>query len=72
MGRTVFGEMSSWTASTWHIGMKTAIKTKNMESKPFGIFIMKYKSERGKCIYKEIEHITTRNLLNWLPVLLLC
>ena len=33
-------EMSSWTALTWIIVMKTAFKTKKYASKSFGIFIM--------------------------------
>ena len=37
---------------------------KNMQSKYFGIGIMKnlnFKSDGGKCILKEIQHITTKN-----------
>ena len=30
---TVFEEMSSWTALTWYLGMKTAYKTKYMRKK---------------------------------------
>ena len=41
---TVFTEMSSWTALTWDIGMKTAFKTKNMKFKSFGIIIVKIKN----------------------------
>ena len=29
---TVTGEMSSWTALTWHTGIKTEFETKNMKS----------------------------------------
>ena len=36
----VFKEMSSWTALTCHIGMKTAFYTKNIRSKHFWTFIM--------------------------------
>ena len=32
---TVSAEMSSWTALTWHIGMKTAFKIKNRKNKSF-------------------------------------
>ena len=57
-------EMTSWTALTWHIGIKTAFYTKNIKSKYFGIFIMKIlnsKRNGGKCILKEVQHITTSN-----------
>ena len=42
-------------------------------SKYFGIFIIKilnFKSDCGKCIIKEIQHITIRNSSNWFSVLL--
>ena len=32
-GNSFFSEMSSRTDLTWHIGMKTAFYTKNMQSK---------------------------------------
>ena len=54
---TVFAEMSSWTALTWYKVTKTALKTKNMKSESFGIFIMKildFESDRKICIFKEI------------------
>ena len=38
---TVFAEMSSWTALTCYKVMKSAFKTKNMQSESFVIFIMK-------------------------------
>ena len=38
---TVFAEMSSFTALTWHNGIKTAFKTKYMRSIYFRIFVMK-------------------------------
>ena len=38
--KTIFAEMSSWTAVTWQTVMKTAFETKNMKRKYFGIFIM--------------------------------
>ena len=34
--RTVFEEMSSCTALSWHIGMKTEFYTKNMKANIFG------------------------------------
>ena len=37
----IIEEMSSWTALTWHTGTKIAFETKNVQSKYFGIFIMK-------------------------------
>ena len=46
--------------------MKTAFKTKNMKSESFGIFTMKIlnsKRDLRICIFKEIQHITTRNLV---------
>ena len=39
--KTVLIGMSSCTALTLHVGMKTPFKTKNMESKYHGNFIMK-------------------------------
>ena len=39
---TVFVEMSSWKALTGFTVMKTAFKTKNMNSEFFGIFIIKF------------------------------
>ena len=54
---TVFADTSSWTALTWYIMTKTALKTKNMKKESFGIFIMKifkFESDRKKCIFKEI------------------
>ena len=38
--RIVYQEMSSWTALTWYIGIKTAFKTKHVKSKCVWIFIM--------------------------------
>ena len=38
--RTVFKEMTSWTALTWYIGLKTAFYTKHIKRKYFRIFIM--------------------------------
>ena len=43
---------------------KYSILDQNMKSKYFGNFIMKilnFKSDGGKCILKELEHITTRS-----------
>ena len=43
---------------------KDSILDQNMKGKHFGIFIMKIlnlKSDGGKCLLKEIEHITTWN-----------
>ena len=57
--------MSSWTALTWYTAIKTAFKAQDMESEYFGILIEKdfiFKRDYRKCsIYKEIQHITTRN-----------
>ena len=39
---TVFTEMSSWKALTGFTVMKTAFKTRNMNSEFFGISIMKF------------------------------
>ena len=58
--------------------MKTAFQTKDMKSESFWIFIIKilnFESARRICMFKEIEHITRRNSLNWvlmLPVVLVC
>ena len=38
---TVSAEMSSWTALTWNIVIKTAFQTKNMKIKNIGNFIIK-------------------------------
>ena len=37
----VFADISSWTALTWFIGIKTAFKTTNIKSESFVIFIIK-------------------------------
>ena len=61
---TVFEEMSSWTALIWYTVMKTAFRSKNMKSESFGIFIRKIinlKSGLRICMFKEIQHITTKN-----------
>ena len=54
---TVFAEMSSWTALTWHKMTWTGIKAKNMKSEYFRIFPMKilnFESDRKICLCKEI------------------
>ena len=67
MGK-VFAEMSSWTALAWYTVMKTAFRTKSIKRDSFGNFIMKilnFKSDCRKCIYEEIQRITTRNSEKW-------
>ena len=61
---TAFEEMLSWTALTWYTVLKTAFKTKIGKSESLGIFTIKiwnFKSDWGICIFKELQHITTRN-----------
>ena len=62
MGR-VFAEMSSWTALTWNIDIKQHFGPKYEEQIFWDLHYedFKFKSDGGKCILKEIEHITTIN-----------
>ena len=63
-----FAEMSSRTALAWYTVMNLAFRTKSMKRDSFGTFIMKilnFKSDCRKCMYEEIQRITTRYLENW-------
>ena len=61
--------MSSWTLDRFNmtVGIKTALKTNNVNRNYFDNFIMKFlnKSDLGKYILKEKQHISTRNSKNW-------
>ena len=61
---TVFSEMSSWAALQLYKMSNTTFQTKNMKSESFGILTIKvlnFESDLKICIFKEIQHITTRN-----------
>ena len=49
--RTVYAEMSSWTALTGFTVMKTAFKIKNVKSEIFFIFIMKFLNFKKENVY---------------------
>ena len=71
----VFAEISSLAAITWLFSDEDNNLDQKYKSKYFWIFTLKisnFKSEWRKCIYKIIQHFTTRNpwiimIWNWNP-----
>ena len=68
--QTVFEEMTSWTALTWHIGMTIVFKTEHMKGKYFWTYYEDFKLHEW-CISKEKQHSTSYVKNSYILVLML-